>query len=156
MLPPVILPVPNIQQHDHGECLAACAAMVLTYLGLPTAYRRLLKLLQIQPQIGTPAPNIRHLEKLGLTVVYNTQGTLEELHNNLANNHPCIAFVKTIELPYWEEATDHAVVVVGMDNDYIYLNDPEFPDAPLQVSRGDFDLAWLGRDETYAVLMRPN
>ncbi len=154
MLPPVILPVPNIQQHDHGECLAACAAMVLTYLGFPTAYRRLLKLLQIQPQVGTPAPNIRQLEILGLNVVYNTQGTLVELHDHLANNRPCITFVKTIELPYWGEAGDHAVVVVGLDDEHIYLNDPAFTTAPMQVSRGDFDLAWLGRDEFYAVLMR--
>ncbi len=89
-------------------------------------------------------------------IVIHKQGNWEELQEHLANNRPCIAFVKTIELPYWEEASDHAVVVIGLDDKYIYLNDPAFDTAPMQVSRGDFDLAWLGRDETYAVLMRRN
>jgi len=36
---------------------------------------------------------------------------------------------------------------------YIYLNDPELPDAPIPVTQGDFDLAWLAQDERYAVLL---
>ncbi len=148
---PVILPVPHIQQRNRGECLSACVAMVLAYLGLSIAYSRLLKLLRVKPQIGTPAFNIRELEKLALTVVYK-QGTLVELHSHLVDNHPCIAFVKTIELPYWGEPGDHAVVVTGLDEAYIYLNDPAFATAPMPVSHGDFDLAWLERDEFYAVL----
>ena len=150
---PVVLPVAHIQQGDRGECLAACAAMVLTYLGFTVAYNRLLKLLQVQPPIGTPAFNIRELEQLGLTVVYE-QGTLAELHSHLSNNRPCIAFVKTIELPYWNEPGDHAVVVAGLDETDIYLNDPAFAAAPMQISYGDFDLAWLGRDEFYATFIR--
>ncbi|MBI1882195.1 MAG: hypothetical protein HYR94_28815 [Chloroflexi bacterium] len=31
----IILPVPHILQRQPGECLAACAAMILTYLALP-------------------------------------------------------------------------------------------------------------------------
>jgi uncharacterized protein YvpB len=80
---------------------------------------------------------------------------LSELHNHLINGHPGIAFIKTGELPYWDEDMDHAVVVVGLDEKYIYLNDPYFPDAPIQVLHGDFDLAWLERDEFYAVLIPP-
>ncbi len=49
---------------------------------------------------------------------------------------------------------NHAVVVTGLDDDYIYLNDPAFTNAPIQVRRGDFDLAWLAQDEYYALLMR--
>ncbi|MDM8532638.1 cysteine peptidase family C39 domain-containing protein [Anaerolineales bacterium HSG25] len=148
----VTLPIPHIQQRGSGDCLAACAAMVLTYLGLPTAYEQLLKLLQVK-WFGTSSANIRQLEKLGLTVIYK-QGTLEELHNHLTNKRPCVAFVRTSELPYWNETGDHAVVVIGLDSDYIHLNDPAFAEAPIRVSHGDFDLAWLERDEVYATFMR--
>ncbi len=150
-MPPVLLPVPHIEQLKRGECLAACAAMILAYLDLPVAYHRLLRLLRIQTPFGTPAYNIRELKKLGLNVIYK-QGTLAEIHTQLSNNSPCITFVKTSELPYWSEDTDHAVVVAGMDDQSVYLNDPAFPLAPIQVSLGDFDLAWFEWGEYYAVL----
>lgn len=149
---PVILSVPLIQQRDEGECLAACAAMVLDYMGMSVPYERLLKLLRIQ-WFGTASFRIRELEKLGLIVVFK-EGTLEELHHHLANDRPCITPVKTVELPYRDDARDHAVVVVGLDDKHVYLNDPDFPSAPIEVSRGDFGLAWLERDEFYAAFMR--
>lgn len=152
-MPPIILPVPHIRQHNLGECLAACAAMVCSYLDFSITYEQLLKLLRVE-WFGTPASNIRELEKLNVSVTYK-QGTLEELHNHLTNNRPCIAFVKTGQLPYWDGDNDHAVVIVGLDDEYIYLNDPDFANAPMQVSHGDFDLAWLERDEFYAVLIPP-
>jgi ABC-type bacteriocin/lantibiotic exporter with double-glycine peptidase domain len=148
----LILPVPHVQQRNRGECLAACAAMVLGYLDIVIAYGRLLKLLRIRPGLGTPAYNIRELEKLGFIVIYQ-QGTLAELRSYLANGYPCIAMVKTEELPYWNEAIDHAVVVVGLDGNMVYLNDPAFVKAPISVSQGDFGLAWLNRDEFYATLL---
>ncbi|MEZ4732190.1 MAG: hypothetical protein R3E79_34160 [Caldilineaceae bacterium] len=50
------------------------------------------------------------------------------------------------------KVADHAVVVVGFDEQSIYLHDPEFAESPINVSYGDFDLAWLEHDEMYAVL----
>jgi len=38
---------------------------------------------------------------------------------------------------------------------HVHLNDPEFEIAPLLTPIGDFDLAWLARDELYAVLTLP-
>ena len=89
----VILPVPHVPQRQQGECLAACAVMMLTYLGLSINYERLLKLLRIRSDVGAPA--------------------------------------------------------------FVYLNDPALTNAPIQVPRGDFELAWLAQDESYAVLKRP-
>jgi uncharacterized protein YvpB len=51
--------------------------------------------------------------------------------------------VSTVELPYWQISTDHAVLVVGMDGQRVYLHDPAFANAPIQVSMGAFELAWL-------------
>lgn len=64
--------------------------------------------------------------------------------------------MQTVELLYWnKEENNHAVVVVGLDDDYVYVNDPAFLNAPIQVARGDFDLAWLAKDEYYAVITLP-
>ncbi|MCL4303972.1 MAG: C39 family peptidase [Anaerolineae bacterium] len=148
----VHLAVPHVQQQQPGECLAACAQMILTYLAIPVSYQKLLKLLRVKSGIGTPVAHLRSLKQLRVEAVYQ-QGNFDELAIHLRQGHPCIVFLKTGELSYWPEATDHAVVVVGLDEEYIYVNDPAFPDAPLQVDRGEFDLAWLEWDERYAVLI---
>lgn len=150
---PVHLTVPHVQQQQPGECLAACAQMILTYLAIPVTYQKLLKLVQVKSGIGTPVAHLRFLEQLNLEVVYRQGGSFDELADHLRQGHPCMVFLKTGELSYWPEATDHAVVVVGLDEQFIYVNDPAFPDAPVQVERGEFDLAWLEWDERYAVLM---
>lgn len=58
------------------------------------------------------------------------------------------------QLPHWfGEDFARAAVMVGMDAGHAYLHDPAVLVYPLRVSIGDFDLAWLGRDEQYAVLL---
>ena len=72
----------------------------------------------------------------------------------MADGQPCIVFVRTGDLPYWSYATSHAVVVVGIDDDNVYLNDPYFEKAPQRVSHDEFLLAWSEFDYTYAVISR--
>jgi hypothetical protein len=57
-VPKVLLSVPHQLQEGDGDCLAACAAMVLAHLGRAIEYARLLRLLDIKPY-GAPAGNIR-------------------------------------------------------------------------------------------------
>ncbi len=147
----MLLPVPHVPQRQPGECLAACAAMLLLYVGHPVNYEQLLRLLRVKPGIGAPISNVRHLEKMAVEITYR-QGVLSDLDYHLGHNQPCLVPVQTGELPYWDDDTFHAIVVAGQDDAHMYLNDPVFPYAPIQVSRGDFDLAWLARDEYYAVI----
>lgn len=149
----VILPIPHIPQQYNGECLAACAAMLLVHLDIPMTYKQLLIMLRIKRGLGTPSSTIRVLDKLGLTVIYES-GTFLKLYEHLSHNRPCIAFVEAGELPYWNERNSHAIVVVGLDTQFVYLNDPVLAYGPIRVPRGDFDLAWLEHEEFYATLVR--
>jgi hypothetical protein len=66
---------------------------------------------------------------------------------------PAVAFVNTGELTsYWQEQTNHAVVVSGIEGDLVYLNDPEFKSGPQVVPMGEFILAWEDKDYLYAVI----
>ena len=145
-----LLPVSHQKQRRRADCLAACAAMMLDYIGRPCPYHRLLCLLDVK-LIGAPASNILRLTRLGVSVIHKA-GSLEELELQIAQGQPCIVFLDTGELPYWSEAAFHAVVVVGMDDECVYVNDPAFDQAPQPVTWGDFDLVWIEQGYYYAVV----
>jgi len=62
---------------------------------------------------------------------------------------PAILEVKTGNLPYWSEDTDHALVFSGAEGgdvrDTAIVNDPAFPNA-MSVHLGDVLLAWDEHD----------
>lgn len=149
-MPRHLLPVPHRRQSGGSDCLAVCVAMLLDFIGRPVAYRRLLKLLGITP-FGTPARRVVNLAKWGLQVTY-ARGSLAELEALIEHGQPGIVFVRTEHLPYWSFSTDHAVVVVGFDEQSVYVNDPYFEKAPQAIPRGDFYLAWMVFDHYYATI----
>ena len=152
-MPNILLPVPHHLQHSDSDCLAACAAMALDYVGASANYDRLLRLLGVKPY-GTPGSRLNNLTDLGVDVRY-ALGTMDELLDYLSYGQPCIVLVRTDQLPYWTYATDHAVLVVGFDEQAIYVNDPAFKEAPQRAPRADFELAWLEFDYRYATIWSP-
>ena len=151
-MPNTLLSIPHHPQHSDGDCLAACAAMVLEHLGVSVDYHRLLRLLDVKPY-GTPGSHLKNVSDLGVNVSY-ALGTLQELLEYLADGKPSIVLVRTGQLPYWDYATDHAVVVVGFDEEAVYVNDPAFERAPQRIPQADFELAWMAFDYRYAVIWR--
>ena len=149
-MPNTLLSIPHHPQRSDGDCLAACAAMVLEHQGISVDYDRLLRLLGVKPY-GTPGSHLRNLGDLGVNVRY-ALGTLKELFEYLADGKPCIVLVRTGHLPYFTYATDHAVVVVGFDEQAVYVNDPAFEQAPQRIPQADFELAWMEFDYRYAVI----
>ena len=89
------LPVSHQKQTEKADCLVACAAMVLDYIGHPVAPKRLAQLFGIDPEVGAPASRIRRLTQSGFSVFYGT-GTFDDLTHHIEQGHPCIAFVNTL------------------------------------------------------------
>ena len=146
------LSVSHQQQQQQSDCLAASASMVLEYLHIRVDYKRLIRLLRVGP-IGTAFGNLAELRRLGVTVLIES-GTSADVRRFLASGLPVIVFLDTAELAYWKyEHTDHAAVVIGIDEQNVRLNDPEFREAPQVCSIGEFKLAWLEKDNLFAVIM---
>lgn len=139
-MPKDYLPVPHFRQSADGQCLPACVRMVLAYLGHELDERRIAQLLRSYP-FGTPASNIRYLESLGLSVTFG-QMSISRLQAYLREGIPCIVFVQAGELLYSESEGFHAVVVVGLDEQTVYINDPAVAAGPQTASLDDLRLAW--------------
>lgn len=147
------LPVPHRLQLADGYCLPACAQMVLAYMDLEQEQATLAKQLGMIPGAGTPGNRILSLVSNSLDVFYG-QGKLTDLQAALAQGIAPIVLVYTSELPYWEQPTAHAVVLIGIDEDRAIINDPAMSQAPIRVSLGDFELAWDEMGNLYALLTR--
>jgi hypothetical protein len=135
--------------------------MVLAYLGIATNYERLTRQLGIENS-SIPFSTIDQLRSWWLAVD-RKQGNIEILQAHLAARQPVITPVDTAILPYWitrldidddERATDHAVVIVGMDDRLVYVNDPDFIEAPQAIEYDWFHDAWRHHARWYAVIRR--
>lgn len=144
------LAVSHRSQHQQADCLAACAAMVLAYIGSPIEYDQLLRLLGIR-YYGAAFSNLRNLEALGVSVAI-TRDNIDGLQGHLGSGSPVIVALNTDALPYWEDDTAHAVVVIGIEHDQVLLNDPAFEQAPQVVPLDAFLIGWIEQDRRCAIL----
>ena len=77
---------------------------------------------------------------------------LDYLQLAVKNGLPVIVAVDTAALTYWTDDTAHAVVVVGFEQDFVLVNDPEFEQAPQSVPLDEFLLAWLEHNYRQAII----
>lgn len=105
--------------------------------------------------IGTPSGRIQRLVRYGFEVIYQT-GSLAQLENWLSQQMPCILFVRTGSLSYWQLDTAHALVLIGLTSDLATLLDPMVGTNPIVVQTDELLLAWSYFDYTYAVLKPEN
>lgn len=147
-----LLAVSHRKQLQQSDCLAACAAMLLEHLQLPIEYARLVQLLAIR-SYGAAFSNLRRLEELGVSVVIE-KGSLAKLRRALDQGLPIVVAVNTGPLTYWTDDTAHALVVVGIEQETVLVNDPEFSQAPQAVPLDEFLLAWLEQDYRQALIQR--
>jgi hypothetical protein len=124
--------------------------MLLAYVDVDVEYGRLLRILNVRGY-GTPGSNLYRLTQIGVEVIYR-EGSMSILEEIIASGRPCIALVQTEFLNYWTSASKHAVVVVGIDEDQILLNDPAFMKHPMRVTKLEFELAWMEFDYRYCLI----
>lgn len=131
-------------------CLPACVRMVLAYKGRILSEAVIAAHLKTR-LFGTPISNALRLKqwRFGVEV-----GSLAEnrLRVELLEDRPVIARVWTQMLDYWELETSHVVVVVGFDDQGVFVNDPGVENWPIHVSWNGFLAAWFEFNQTAIVI----
>ena len=151
-MPKILLPVLHRQQRAEADCLPICTQMVLDYWGIVVSYTRLRKVLGTR-QFGTPFRAIQQIEQFGVAVEI-AHLSLAEIAPHLRAGRPVIAGVHTAQLGYWSEAVDHVVVMIGIDEEQVYVHDPSLAHGEQGIPRMEFDLAQIDFDNLCAVVTR--
>jgi hypothetical protein len=101
--------------------------------------------------VGVPASHVQRLTARSWNVIYRT-GSLQDIVGWLEKKTPCVLFVRTGDLPYWNLDTPHAIVVGAIENEIAHVFDPAMDTSPFQVPVGDLLLAWSQFDYAYTAL----
>jgi ABC-type bacteriocin/lantibiotic exporter with double-glycine peptidase domain len=149
-MPSDLLNVPHYKQEFNYSCIAASARMVLALHGRIVAESELRQLLDTQPA-GTRARSLESLASLGFEVHLDS-ASLTNLREALAAGLAPIVFVDTGNLDNWEVDCAHVAVLVGIDDEAVYFNDPFFDSAPQRTLLPHFLQAWALNSHLTAII----
>ena len=126
--------------------------MVLAYLGILRTYDWLSKVLETTA-IGTPFFHVKKLSvALSVVVELGNHALLAQFEPILESGLPVLATVDSDDGQYWPHYPNHVVVIVGFNNDEVYVNNPALGEAPQTIDMNTFLWAWSRRDYEYAVI----
>jgi len=127
------------------SCVPASLAMVLSVYDVKVSQSHLKTYLGTT-QNGTRIDVTWHkipFDRWGLQCEIKFGCVLEDLETDIANGIPSIAVILSAFLPHSVRDGLHAVVVTGIDEEYIYLNEPLTTDpTPVRLRKSVFIEAW--------------
>lgn len=153
----LLLKIPHFEQELNHSCLPACVRMLLSYLGIQKQEQDIRILLKIKPA-GTNPINVVRIREWHLEALM-TFSNLEELKSYLIQNKPPIVLLWSGKLNYWNSKKYfdylHAVVVVGYDDEMIFVYDPAFPEYPKSIPVYEFLEAWSYSQQMLILIEKP-
>lgn len=156
-----LLQVPHIKQSEPTSCGAATIAMVCQYFGIDKTEK------EIWDYLKTPRTSVqgdffidskKSLEKLGKLGLYYIVGRsywgFEESFQPIEQFLKLGLPVEVIQQGYPDPTLGHMRIVVGLDKDYVYVNDPEKDKGGTKMRRQEFYDAWeeSGEEVTGGIL----
>ena len=133
-------------------CGPASLKMVVAYYGVEKTEAELAKLCGTDSDFGTDDINIKKAaEGLGFNAEIHNNSTFDDIQKWLDKKVPVIVDWFTrgrIDYDIAAVPDGHLSVVVGLDDEYIYLQDPEIGKLR-KISRGDFMKIWFDFRSAY-------
>ena len=142
-----LLPLKPFQETlNVGMCGPASLKMVLAYYGIEKTESELAQLCQTDSELGTSDQDLKRVaEQLGFKVTIKNNSTFEDIASWLEKKVPVIVNWFTRGRMDYDDSTvpdGHYSVVAGLDDDYIYLQDPEIG-TMRKLTREDFMTVWF-------------
>jgi len=127
-------------------CGPAALKMVLDFYGVDKEEKELAELLGTDPNLGTDDKSIKRVaEELGFKVEIKNFADFDDIQDWLDKKVPVIVDWFTIgrkDYPEDSVADGHYSVVVGLDEEFIYLQDAEVG-RMRKIGRDDFKRVWF-------------
>jgi predicted double-glycine peptidase len=140
----------STRQSTEYSCGASALQAVLSYWGKDVEEQELMQRLNTSPETGTYVGDIvRVAREFGFSAEMKEDLTLPDLHAALTKGIPVIVCGQAWRSREhsdksaqedWED--DHYIVVLGMDNKYVYYQDPFAKRASAFVSHRLFEESW--------------
>jgi predicted double-glycine peptidase len=131
---------------DADMCGPASLKIVLEYYGVDKSEDELAQLCKAKKGLGTDDRGIKAAaEKLGFKVKIKNNSSFKDIENWLKKGVPVIVDWFTRgrnDYPKSETADGHYSVVIGLDDESIYLQDPEIGKIR-KIKRHDFMQVWF-------------
>jgi ABC-type bacteriocin/lantibiotic exporter with double-glycine peptidase domain len=133
-------------------CGPASLKIVLNYYGIEKSEKALSKLCKVDKELGVDDKDIKRVaEQFGFKVVVKNNSTFKDIEKWLDKKVPIIVdwFTKgRQEYSESEVADGHYSVVAGLDDKYIYIQDPEIGKIR-KLKRNDFMRVWFDFKGSY-------
>lgn len=140
-----MLKVSSFKQTDSSRCGPACVKMVLGYYGIMATENQVAKKCNWTFEKGCDNMDmVKALNSYGLKSILQTDCTYEDIQKCIKKKIPVIVdwFTHGVNPSTTIMANGHASVVVGLDNDNIFLIDPE-DGKQRSIPRKEFMRVWF-------------
>ena len=142
-----LLPVKPFQETlFKSMCGPASLKMVFDYYGIEKSEREIARLAGTAEDLGTDEQGIKKAaESLGFKVEIKNESSFEDIQNYLNKKIPVVVNWFTrgrIDYDDSQVPDGHYSVVVGLDDEFIYLQDPEIGKLR-KIERNDFMKVWF-------------
>ena len=141
-----LLKVKPFRESFHGGCGPASLKMVLDYYGVKISEKEIFKMCGTTKELGTSAENIKKAaKKLGFKTEIKDHSAFSDIQYWLGKKVPIIVDWFTRGRNDYTDsdiADGHYSVVVGLDKEFIYLQDPELGKIR-KLKKEDFMTVWF-------------
>jgi predicted double-glycine peptidase len=139
--------VPDVRQAENYSCGASSLQAVMSYYGLNAMESDLRGILNTSPSHGTyPWDMVQAARGMGFDAEWKENLSLNDLESALREGTPVIIDGQRFYKPNstWEDTWDagHYMVVIGMDDRNVYLEDPYILGSRLNMTRDAFLASW--------------